>query len=134
MTEYSKSALRSNLGRVRGLGAARSGAHHWWLERVSALALLPLTIWFLVELVGNLIGATREQVAAWISSPVTALLLAALTAVSFWHTRMGLRVLIEDYVHTEWKKLSALLAIDILAYGALASTLAAIARMHFIGI
>lgn len=134
MSEYSKSPMRSNLGRVRGLGSAKTGTHHWWLERLTSLALIPLSVWFLVEFITKLIGASREAVAAWIADPIIALLLAALTFITFLHTRLGLQVIVEDYVHTERTKITLLLFKDAVVYALLALTLAAIARMHFIGI
>jgi len=133
MTEYSKSPLRTQLGRVRYLGSARHGARHWWLERVLSLVLIPLSIWFVVELVTKLLGADQAALAAWIANPFTALLLTALTIIMFVHTRMGLSVIIEDYVHTEWKKLSLILFKDAAIYAFLGLTLAAIAKLHFIG-
>lgn len=133
MTEYSKSHLRSELGRVRYLGSARHGARHWWTERMLALALVPLSVWFVVDLVVNLLGASRSGVQAWVAQPLTALLLAALTVAAFLHTKMGLTVVIEDYIHTEWKKISLLIIKDVAVWALLIGTLAAIAKLHFIG-
>lgn len=134
MSGTSKSSLRSPLGRVRGLGSAHHGARHWWMERMTSLALIPLTVWFVVSLVTHLLGAEREGVAAWLASPFVALALATLSAVAFVHTRLGIQVIIEDYIHTERTKIALLLFKDIVIYIALALTLAAIARLHFIGI
>ena len=134
MSEYSKSPLRSELGRVRGLGSAKSGAHHWWVERVLSLALVPLTAWFVIELLDHLLGASRTELQAWIASPFVALALAALTVIAFVHTRMGLHVIIEDYVHSEGKKIALVLFKDAVILILLGLTLAAIAKLHFIGI
>ena len=134
MSEYSKSPLRSELGRVRGLGSAKSGAHHWWVERVLSLALVPLTAWFVIELLDHLLGASRTELQAWIANPFVALALAALTAIAFVHTRMGLQVIIEDYVHSEGKKVALVLFKDAVILTLLGLTLAAIAKLHFIGI
>lgn len=134
MSEYSKSPLRSELGRVRGLGSAKSGAHHWWVERVLSLALVPLTAWFVIELLDHLLGASRTELQAWIANPFVALALAALTAIAFVHTRMGLQVIIEDYVHSEGKKIALVLFKDAVILTLLGLTLAAIAKLHFIGI
>jgi succinate dehydrogenase / fumarate reductase membrane anchor subunit len=91
--------LRSQLGRVRGLGSAKSGLHHWKAERISAMALVPLTVWFVVAVLGQL-GQPLPVVAAWAGSPVNAALLLALIAMTFQHTALGLQVVFEDYVHT----------------------------------
>jgi succinate dehydrogenase / fumarate reductase membrane anchor subunit len=134
MTEFSKSRLRSNMGRVRGLGSAKHGAHHWWLERMTSLALIPLSIWFVAALVLNLLGASREEVQMWVAQPLTALLLASLSAVAFIHAKMGVQVIIEDYVHHERNKLTLIVIKNFIIYALLAVTLAAIAKLHFIGI
>ena len=102
--------LRSPLGRVRGMGAARSGAHHWWMQRVTSIALLPLTIWFIVALATNA-GMTHAEATAWIRQPLNAVLLLALIGLTFHHTASGLQVVLEDYVKAEWTKIAALLAV-----------------------
>lgn len=134
MSEYSKSPLRSELGRVRYLGSAKHGARHWWIERILSLALVPLSAWFMIELIGHLMDSTRLELRAWIANPLVALALAALTIVAFVHTRMGLQVIIEDYVHTKWKEISLILFKDAVIFVLLGLTLAAIAKLHFVGI
>ncbi|RMD61213.1 MAG: succinate dehydrogenase, hydrophobic membrane anchor protein [Alphaproteobacteria bacterium] len=103
-------SLRSPFGRVKGLGAAHEGVHHWWAQRLSALALIPLTVWFVVSLV-SLSGADYATVRAWMGSPVVAGLLILLIVTVFYHAALGLQVVIEDYVHTEATKIAALLAV-----------------------
>lgn len=134
MSEHSKSAMRSELGRVRGLGSAKSGAHHWWVERILSLALVPLTAWFVISLLDHLLGASRTELQAWIANPFVALALAALTAIAFVHTRMGVQVIIEDYIHNEGTKVALVLFKDAVVFILLGLTLAAIAKLHFIGI
>lgn len=89
--------MRSPLGRVRGRGAARSGTAHWWAERITAAALVPLTLWFIFVMV-SLLGAKQPVVAGFISHPFNAALLLALIAVTFQHAALGLQVVLEDYV------------------------------------
>lgn len=127
------SGIRSALGRVRGLGSAHTGTHHWWLERLTSLALIPLSIWFLIELMEHL-GAPREVVALWIKQPLVSLVFVALIIALFWHVKLGLQVIIEDYVHTEGRKLALLLFKDLCIYALGAASLAAIAKLHFIGL
>ena len=100
---------RSMLGRARGLGSAKSGTHHWWSQRVTAIALIPLSLWFVIS-VFTLIGAPRAAVAAWAAGPVTATLLLATIAALFQHLYLGLQVVIEDYVHAERARMIWLLA------------------------
>ena len=90
-------SLRTPLGRVRGLGSARSGAHHWMAQRLTALALVPLTLWFVISLI-SVVGADREAVVAWLSSPVSAALMIALIFATFYHASLGMQVIYEDYV------------------------------------
>jgi succinate dehydrogenase / fumarate reductase membrane anchor subunit len=102
--------FRSPLGRVRGLGSAKDGTHHWWVQRLTAVALIPLAIWFVVSVVA-LLGADHAAFAAWVRNPVCATLLVLLIAATFHHAQLGLQVVIEDYVHHEGVKLASLLLI-----------------------
>jgi succinate dehydrogenase / fumarate reductase membrane anchor subunit len=92
--------MRSGLGRARGLGSAKSGTAHWFAERVSSVALVPLTLWFIYSVLA-LLGAPRAAVAAWASHTVNATLLIALVVITFQHMAMGLQVVMEDYIHNE---------------------------------
>jgi succinate dehydrogenase / fumarate reductase membrane anchor subunit len=102
--------LRSPLGRARGLGSARVGSHHWWAQRLTAIALVPLTLWFIFSVI-HLSGATHQAVIAWLSSPLTLGLMLALIVATFHHLQLGVQVVIEDYVHDERAKLSAVLVV-----------------------
>ncbi len=102
--------LRTPLGRARGLGAAGTGAAVWWTERVTSVALVPLTLWF-VYVALHLAGRPRQAVAHFVGHPLNAALLLALVLITFHHMAMGLQVVIEDYVHVERVKLPALLAV-----------------------
>jgi len=101
-------AFRTELGRVRGLGAAKEGAHHWWMQRVSAIALVPLTLWFVSALVAHT-GADYSNTRAWLGSPVTFGLMVLLIGATFYHAQLGLQVVIEDYVHREGWKIALIL-------------------------
>jgi succinate dehydrogenase / fumarate reductase membrane anchor subunit len=102
--------LRSPLGRARGLGSARAGSKHWWGQRVTAVALVPLTLWFIWSML-RLTGASQADVADWLSSPVRLALMLALIAASFHHLQLGLQVVIEDYVPQEGIRFAAVLAV-----------------------
>ena len=106
-------SMRSALGRVRGLGSAKSGTGHWWSQRLSAIALVPLTLWFVGSLV-VLAGASHAEIVAWVSSPIVASLLVLLVATTFYHSYLGLQVVIEDYVHHEGVKIAGLLVVQAL--------------------
>jgi succinate dehydrogenase / fumarate reductase membrane anchor subunit len=101
--------MRSQLSRARGMGAAKSGIHHWWAERVTAIALVPLTIWF-VYAVLHLLGAPQASVHRFVASPVNTVLLLAMVAMTFHHMQLGLQVVMEDYIHTQkWQAVAILL-------------------------
>jgi succinate dehydrogenase / fumarate reductase membrane anchor subunit len=103
-----QATLRSPLGRVRGAGSAKSGSHHWWMQRVSSIALLPLTIWFILAMATNA-GMTHAEAVAWIGRPFNAVLLLALIGLTFQHVASGIQVIIEDYTNSEWAKIALLL-------------------------
>ncbi|MBV8400186.1 MAG: succinate dehydrogenase, hydrophobic membrane anchor protein [Acetobacteraceae bacterium] len=91
-------SLRSPLGRVEGLGSAKNGVHHWWLQRLTSIALVPLTIWFTVSLL-SLPSLDHVTVMAWMAQSWTALLLIVLVLVATYHSQLGVRVVVEDYIH-----------------------------------
>lgn len=103
-------SLRSPLGRARGLGSAKEGVAHWWAQRVTALALIPLLLWFVVSVIA-LAGADYARTTAWIASPVPAVLLVVLIAATFYHAVLGLQVVIEDYIHPESLRIALILLV-----------------------
>ncbi|MBR0655349.1 succinate dehydrogenase, hydrophobic membrane anchor protein [Plastoroseomonas arctica] len=103
-------SLRSPLGRVRGLGSARSGTHHWWMQRVTSIALLPLTIW-LVFALASLAGAGFSEAQVWVARPFNAVLLLAFLGAGFHHTAAGLQVVIEDYVKPDSRRIVVMLVV-----------------------
>ena len=120
--------LRAPLKRARGLGSGKSGVGHWWTQRVTAVALVVLMAW-LVGLLVSLVGADLMQARATIAKPWNAIMLALLAVAMFWHAKLGLEVIIEDYVHERLAEiLLKLLVIFACAAGALAC-LYAIARI-----
>ena len=99
--------MRTPLGRARGLGSAKDGAQHWWHQRLTAFALLPLAVWFVVSLI-ILTDATYEDVIDWLSSPIVAGLMLLLIFAMFYHLKIGLQEVIEDYVHSKARKVASL--------------------------
>lgn len=102
--------MRSPLGRARGLGPARAGAGHWWMQRITSIALVPLTLWFLCAMV-RMIGASRDDVVSWIAGPLPIVLMIALIIATFHHMQAGLQVVIEDYVDNDWLRLGSILLV-----------------------
>lgn len=103
------SARSTALHRAIGLGSAKSGAHHWWLQRVTAVALIPLSVWFLATLMAQVI-AGHAAATAWLGRPLVAILMILLLVALFQHLRLGLQVIIEDYVHSDRIKFAAVAA------------------------
>lgn len=115
---------RNPLKKARGLGSAQHGVSHWWVQRVTAIALVALGLW-LVALLLRVLHADHATARALVARPWNAVLLIAFIIASFWHAVLGLQVVVEDYVHTRWKEAMLLMAIRFLAVlAALASMLA----------
>jgi succinate dehydrogenase / fumarate reductase membrane anchor subunit len=116
--------LRTPLSHARGLGSAKDGLGHWMAQRLTAIANSVLVVWFLVSAIG-LAGADYGTTRAWLASPVSAGLMLLLIASAFYHARLGLQVVIEDYVHHEGLKIAALAAVTLATAGL--GTIAAVA-------
>ena len=113
---------RTPIARARGLGSAKEGTHHWWMQRITAIALVPLTVWLVASLVA--VGAgDHARTVEWMRSPAVAIALLLTIAALFHHAQLGLQVVIEDYVHAEGVKVALLIATKLLAV-ALAATAA----------
>ena len=118
----------THLGKVRGLGSAQHGSHHWLQQRLSALGNL-LLVGFLVASLLRLPLGDHGAVSRWASDPLVAFALIMLVVSVFWHLRLGLQVLIEDYVHGEATRLLALVALNFYAIGGGAFGIFTIARI-----
>ena len=105
--------MRSPLGRAVGLGSAKEGVEHWWLQRITAVALVPLSLWFVIAII-RLVGADVDTVGYWVGRPLPAILLVLLLIASFYHAALGLQVVIEDYVHAELIKLGLVITVRLL--------------------
>jgi succinate dehydrogenase / fumarate reductase membrane anchor subunit len=127
MSEQNTVRLQSPLGRVRGLGSAKGGTHHWWIQRVTSIALLPLTIWFIISIATHT-GSNHAQVVAWIGHPLNAVLLLSFILISFQHAGSGMQVVLEDYVRNEMNRMVSILAVKALCW--LMALLAALAVLR----
>jgi succinate dehydrogenase / fumarate reductase membrane anchor subunit len=108
--------LQSPLGRARGLGSAKEGLHHWWMQRLTALALIPLSIWFVVSLIG-LVGASFGEFRAWLGTPINATIMVVFLAVTFHHAQAGMQVVLEDYVASHGLRIASVIAVKFICYG-----------------
>ena len=125
-------SLRTDLGKDSGLGSAKEGVGPWWAQRLTAIALIPLLVWFVASVV-TLVGAELIIVREWISGPVNSVLLLSLIVAVFHHAQLGLQVVIEDYVHTGWLKLASVIAVKFAAFGLGATSLFAVLKIAFTG-
>lgn len=119
-------SIRTPLANARGLGSAKSGVAHWWAQRVSAVALIPLSLWFVGCVIAH-VGADYDSVIAWLSSPFQAVLMIVYLAAIFHHSQLGLQVIAEDYIHTGWVKIATVIILQfiniLLAVAAIISVL-----------
>ena len=120
--------MRTSLGRVRGLGSARSGATHWWHERLTSVSTLILLVWFFVSLL-RLPDFSHQTLTEWLAAPLAAVPMLLLIVSVFWHLSSGLRVVVEDYVHEEGGKLFWLVAINFASLFAAALSIFAVLRI-----
>ena len=122
--------FRTPLARVRGLGSAKSGTHHWWMQRLTAIALIPLSLWFVASLI-VVVTADHAIVVEWLHSPLVAVLCCALIVAIFYHGQLGLQVVVEDYVHTEWLKLLGIVVMKLASLLLAAACLFAVLSIAF---
>lgn len=116
--------LQTPLAKVRGLGSAKQGTQHWWQQRLTAILLVPLSLWIMAALV-SLTSMDYISVTRWMKAPVNAALLILFISSLFHHAQLGVQVVIEDYVESEWQKITSLILVKFLAlFAGLVSVLA----------
>ena len=125
-------SLQSPLGLVRGLGSAKNGTHHWWMQRVTAVALIPLCLWFAVAMI-KMTGANYGDAIAWVQAPFNAIMLLLLIGATFYHMQLGLQVVIEDYVHGEGAKVVLLMAQKLASLALAVAAVFAVLKIAFGG-
>jgi succinate dehydrogenase / fumarate reductase, membrane anchor subunit len=102
--------FRSPLKNARGLGSANEGLSHWWLQRISAVALIPLCLWFVYSLL-SIFSASHEVVVSWFGSPKNSSLMLLFVLISLYHGQTGVQVVIEDYIHTKSVSIALILLV-----------------------
>lgn len=120
--------LRTPLKRAHGLGSAKAGTHHFIVQRITAVALVFLSI-YVIGLVISLIGGDYAAVRAAVASPVNAVLLVAFLIATFWHAQLGMQVIIEDYLHTPWLAVTSQLAVIFVCVLAVLASVFAVIRI-----
>ena len=106
--------FRTPLNQVRGLGSAKDGTHHWWAQRLTAVALIPLLLWFVAALI-SVADADYSVVVAWMQSPMVTVLMICTVIALFHHAQLGVQVVVEDYVHTEWLKFATIISVKLVS-------------------
>ena len=120
-------SMQSPLNRARGFGSTKEGAAHWWAQRVTSVALVPLTLWFVFSVI-SLAGADFAAFKAWAGDYGRSVLLVLLIVSMFHHAQLGLQVVIEDYVHKEATKVTMLLVMKFTIYLCAAASLLAVLK------
>ena len=123
--------FQTPLARARGLGSARQGSHDWWQQRVTAVALVPLSLWLAIHL-SKLPAMTYVEVLQWISLPWNTILLLSFIFLSLYHAMLGLQVVIEDYVHNDWMKIIGMLGVRLVTAFLALSTAFSVLRIVFV--
>ncbi len=126
--------MRSRLGRVKGLGSAHHGVGHWWQQRVTAVALIPLSLWFVCSLITALLSPNVIHVAEWFSSPINSMFMIMLLGVTFVHAKLGVQVIIEDYVKCNVSKYCLLLLNTFVCYAFAGISILAVLKLHFLDV
>jgi succinate dehydrogenase / fumarate reductase, membrane anchor subunit len=123
-------SIRTPLARVRHLGSAKSGTRHFWQQRVSSVALIPLTVAFVV-LVISLLGRNHAAVVQILGSPLVAVLMLLFVIASVYHMWLGMQVIVEDYVHAELPKMLTLMANTFFSFAVGTAGVFAILKLSF---
>ena len=122
-------SLQSPIARVRGLGSAKEGVHHWWAQRLTAIALVPLSLWFIYSLV-VVTGADYATVTAWLGNTLNAALMLLFLFSLYYHAALGVQVVIEDYIDSEWQKIACIILVKFLAWIAGLSAAIAVLKVY----
>lgn len=122
-------SLQSPIARARGLGSAKEGVHHWWAQRLTAVALVPLSLWFIYSLVA-VTGAEYGAVISWLGNPLNAVLMLLFIFSLYYHAVLGVQVVIEDYIESEWQKIVCLILIKFLTWLAGLSAAIAVLKVY----
>ena len=127
----STNSMRTPLAKVRGLGSAKSGVHHWWHQRLTAIAMVPLVL-SAIFLVFRIAGSNYNQAISLLQNPFYAAILLLLIITGFWHCMLGIQVVIEDYVGSEWGRITSILIVKAILI--LLATLSALSLLKIVSI
>ena len=115
--KWEKRGTKTPLARAKGLGSAKEGTEHWFMQRVTAISNIPLVLWFVFSII-NLKGASHAEFTGWLSEPINAILMTLVVISTFYHAKLGTQVVTEDYIHCEWFKMVKLIGQKLFFFGA----------------
>ena len=121
---------KTPLAKVRGLGSAHNGTAHWWVQRISSIMLIPLSFWFVIY-AKKLTILSRTEISAWLVEPLNSFFAIAWLITVFYHAALGLQVVIEDYVHTQWRKIATVWVVKISFFGLGLAAVLAVLQIAF---
>jgi len=124
--------LQTPLAKVRGLGSAKAGTGHFWMQRITAITLIPLSLW-MVSFTEHLLNSSYQEVVVWLAGPLDSILAIAWVIAAFYHAALGLQVVVEDYVHSEWRKITTIWLIKLSFIFFAIAAIVAIFRISMIG-
>ncbi len=119
------------IAKVKGLGSAKTGTVHFWMQRISAIALIPLSIWMVIY-TRHIMQTDYAEMLAWISTPCNSILAICWLVAAFYHAAIGLQVIMEDYIHSEWRKLTTIWAMKLLFLFLAISAIFAVFRLSLL--
>lgn len=128
----SRNIMQTPLGQVRGHGSAKDGFHHWWMQRLTAVALVPLTLWFVASLAAKA-GGGHAEITAWLAKPNVAVATILMLFAMFYHAKLGVQVVVEDYVHSEARKIITLVISNFLFIGFGTASIFSVLKIAFGG-
>ncbi len=124
--------FQTPLAKVKGLGSAKAGTSHFWMQRMTAISLIPLSFW-MVFFTQKLFNAPHNEIVAWIAEPLNTTVAIVWVIAAFYHAALGLQVVIEDYVHTEWYKITAIWAMKLTFFFLAIAAIVALFRISLLG-
>ena len=128
--KWEKSGMTSPLRRAKGLGSAKEGTDHWFMQRVTAIANLPLMLWLVYSAVQNA-GATHAEFTSWLAHPINAILMILVIISVFYHAKLGSQVVTEDYIHSEGLKMVKLIGQKLFFFGMAIAAIFSVLKIAF---
>lgn len=126
------SNLRTPLSQVKGLGSAKEGTGHFWIQRLTAIGLIPLVVWVAFA-IARLPSMSQADIQSWLSSPFSAVLMILFLIAAFWHAKLGLQVVIEDYVSDHAVRTVAIIAVSLISFALAVTGVFSVLRIAFTG-